>query len=93
MALEKPRCWRDIVALSAALAPAIGLSPTVVETARTRLGPLGAALAVLGLIEAFGRIRNPQGYLSRLSDKARQQGFDLVRMFRSLVNRRSPQTA
>jgi replication initiation protein RepC len=93
MALEKPRCWRDIVALSAALAPAIGLSATVVETARTRLGPLGAALAVLGLVEAFGRIRNPQGYLSRLSDKARQQGFDLVRMFRSLVNRRSPQTA
>ncbi|RID90460.1 hypothetical protein D2N39_18095 [Gemmobacter lutimaris] len=85
-ALERPRCWSDIIDLSVSLAPAIGLSRTVIETARTRLGPHGAALAVLGLVQAFGRIRNPQAYLSRLSDKAQEQGFDLVRMFRSLVS-------
>lgn len=92
-ALERPRCWADIIDLSVCLAPAIGLSRSVIETAQNRLGPHGAALAVLGLVQALGRIRNPQAYLSRLSDKAQEQGLDLVRMFRSLVSCQSRREA
>ena len=88
MALETPRSWSDIICLSAALAPAIGLSRSVVDAARRHLGRHGTALAILGLVEAFGRIRNPQAYLAHLTGQAKKGGVDLVRMFRSLVGQR-----
>lgn len=86
MAPEVPRTWDDLINLSLILAPAIGLTKHAVETARGHLGTHGAALAILGLVEAFGRIRNPQAYLLSLSNRARQAGLDLVRMFRSLAS-------
>lgn len=84
-----PRDWEDVVDLSTALAPAIGLDPQGVATARREMGPHGCALAILGLVEAFGRIRNPQAYLQALAIRARTEGIDAVRMFKSLVRPRS----
>lgn len=79
------RDWLDVVKLSTVLAPAIGLRPEDVESARQTMGPLGCALAVLGLVEAFGKIRNTRAYLHALTQRARNEGIDLVRMFRSLT--------
>ena len=79
------RTWEDVVALSQQLAPAIGLEPHAVETARRSMGGLGSALAVIGLVEAFGRIRNPQAYMHSLVKRAQIGGFDPVKMFRSLT--------
>ncbi len=85
MAPATPQNWEDVIDLSSILAPAIGLSTTSIQSAERQLGRHGCALAVLGLVEAFGRIRNPQAYLNALTNRAQQHGIDFIRMFRSLA--------
>jgi replication initiation protein RepC len=93
MAPKQPRCWEDLIDLSTTLAPAIGLQDTVIHEAEKHLGRHGCALAVLGLVEAFGRVRNPEAYLTALVQRRLKQGLDLVRMFRSLVRPGKPTAA
>ena len=93
MAPKQPRCWEDLIDLSTTLAPAIGLQGTVIHEAEKHLGRHGCALAILGLVEAFGRVRNPEAYLTALVQRRLKQGLDLVRMFRSLVRPGKPTTA
>jgi replication initiation protein RepC len=93
MAPKQPRCWEDMINLSTSLAPAIGLQGAVIHEAEKHLGKHGCALAVLGLVEAFGRIRNPEAYLTALVQRRLKQGLDLVRMFRSLVRPGKPTAA
>lgn len=82
--------WGDVVRLSETLAPAVGLARTDVETARETMGALGSALAILGIVEAFDRIRRPRAYLQALANRAASEGIDFVRMFRSLTNCSAP---
>jgi replication initiation protein RepC len=93
VAPKQPRCWEDLIDLSTSLAPAIGLQGTVIHEAEKHLGRHGCALAVLGLVEAFGRVRNPEAYLTALVQRRLKQGLDLVRMFRSLVRPGKPTAA
>lgn len=93
MAPKQPQCWEDLIDLSTSLAPAIGLQRTVIHEAEKHLGRHGCALAILGLVEAFGRIRNPEAYLTALVQRRLKQRLDLVRMFRSLVRPISPPAA
>jgi replication initiation protein RepC len=86
LASEPARDWADIVKLSTVLAPALGLERSDVDLARQTMGPLGCALAILGLVEAFEKIRNPRAYLRALTTRAREEGLDFVRMFRSLAS-------
>lgn len=81
--------WSDVVRLSDTLAPAVGLARTDVESARDAMGALGSALAILGIVEAFDRIRRPRAYLQALTKRAAEEGIDVVRMFRSLTNCRA----
>jgi len=85
MAPILPKCWEDLIALSDQLAPAIGLKKPLVHEAEKYLGRHGCALAVLGLVEAFNRIRSPQAYLNALVKRAIKESLDIVRMFRSLA--------
>lgn len=89
-ACAAPDSWDGFVTLSAQLAPAIGLHSADVETARGSMGVLGCALAVIGLVESFGRIRHPRAYLHALARRARVERFDLVRMYRSLTSGSAP---
>lgn len=82
---HRPKTWPDLIDLSSLLAPAIGLSKTAVDAGRIHLGAHGCALAILGLVEAFGRIRNPQAYFHCLTKQAQAHGLDFIRMFRSLA--------
>lgn len=84
--------WSDVVRLSDTLAPAVGLARTDVESARDAMGALGSALAILGIVEAFDRIRRPRAYLQALTKRAAKEGIDVVRMFRSLTNCRASTT-
>lgn len=93
MAPKQPQCWEDLIDLSTSLAPAIGLQRAVIHEAEKHLGRHGCALAILGLVEAFGRIRNPEAYLTALVQRRLKKGLDLVRMFRSLVRPISPPAA
>ena len=93
MALKQPRCWEDLIDLSTSLAPAIGLQGAVIHEAEKHLGKHGCALAVLGLVEAFGRVRNPEAYLTALVRRRLKQGLDHARMFRSHVRPGKPTAA
>jgi replication initiation protein RepC len=93
MAPRQPRSWKDLIDLSTSLAPAIGLQGAVIHEAEKHLGKHGCALAILGLVEAFGRVRNPEAYLTALVQRHTKQGLDLVRMFRSLVRPGKPKSA
>lgn len=84
--------WSDVVRLSDTLAPAVGLAKADVESARDAMGALGSALAILGIVEAFDRIRRPRAYLQALTKRAAKEGIDIVRMFRSLTNCRASTT-
>ncbi len=78
-----PRSWPDLLSLARQLAPAIGIAPPALTRAETALGPHGATLAILGLVQAFDRVKKPEAYLSALTAKAPR--LDLGRMFRSLT--------
>ncbi len=88
-ALVTAQDWGDVVRLSDTLAPAVGLARADVEIARKTMGALGSTLAILGIVEAFDRIRRPRAYLQALTKRAANEGIDFVRMFRSLTNRRA----
>ncbi|SEO22647.1 replication initiation protein RepC [Gemmobacter aquatilis] len=88
-ACEPTRDWDSVVKLSTQLAPAIGLQTGDIETARSSMGVLGCALAVIGLVESFGRIRNPRAYLRSLAKRAQLEDLDPIRMFRSLTTQAS----
>lgn len=81
----RPRNWGEVIELAALLGPAIGLGAAALRDAATHLTRHGAALAVIGLVEAHGRIRKPEAYLRTLIAVAQRGRLDLCRMFRSLV--------
>lgn len=85
MASETPQSWDDIVRLSFSLAPAIGIGSRNLQAAEPHLGRHGMALAILGLVEAFDRIKCPGAYLHTLVQCSKRKALDPVRMFKSLV--------
>lgn len=80
-----PRSWEDVIGLARMLGPAIGLKPGTLRDAASHLSQHGAALAIIGLTQAFTRIRNPEAYLRTLIRNAGEGELDLCRMYRSLV--------
>lgn len=79
---NRPQTWPEAEKLAQSLAPAIGIDPTLWHQAKARLGAEGAAIAILGLVEAYPRIKAPARYLAVLLTQTR---IDLARMFRSLT--------
>jgi replication initiation protein RepC len=88
-AMKPAQNWNDVIRLSDALGPALGLANSDIEKARRAMGSLGSALAILGLVEAFEKIRRPRAYLHALTKRASEDGFNFVRMFRSLTKCRA----
>lgn len=79
---DRPQTWPEAESLAQSLAPAIGIDLTLWHQAKTRLGARGASIAILGLVEAYPRIKAPARYLAVLLAQTR---IDLARMFRSLT--------
>lgn len=79
---NRPQTWPEAERLAQSLAPAIGIDPTLWHRAKARLGAEGASMAILGLVEAYPRIKAPARYLAVLLTQTR---IDLSRMFRSLT--------
>lgn len=79
---NRPQTWPDAERLAQTLAPAIGIDPTLWHQAKARLGVNGASMAILGLVQAYPRIKAPARYLVVLLAQTR---IDLARMFRSLT--------
>ncbi|OZA19461.1 MAG: hypothetical protein B7Y02_00750 [Rhodobacterales bacterium 17-64-5] len=84
-AQEPPRTWNELAKLASQLAPAIGVQAGQLLRTRETLGERGTSLAIIGLVEAFARIKEPSRYLNALVTKASKSGLNIVRMFRSLT--------
>lgn len=82
---ERPKTWSDVTRLAHQLAPAIGIQTGQLLRTRETLGERGSSLAILGLVEAYGRIKEPSRYLNALVTNASKSGLNLARMFRSLT--------
>lgn len=82
---EKPRNWSDLDKLALLLGPAIGLEPGVITKAYQVMGKRGGTLAILGMVQAFPRIKKPNNYLQAMMTKASSVGLNIQRMFRSLT--------
>ena len=80
-----PKTWTDVAKLTNQLAPAIGVQTGQLLRTREALGERGTCLAILGIVEAFARIKEPSRYLNTLITKASQSSLNLARMFRSLT--------
>ncbi len=79
---NRPQTWPEAEKLAHSLAPAIGIDLTLWHQAKARLGAEGASMAIIGLVEAYPRIKAPARYLAAL---LAQRRIDLARMFRSLT--------
>jgi len=80
-----PKAWEDAHKLAITLAPAIGIDGALQQRAQAMLGTVGATLAILGLVESHGRIRDPARYLHALTQKATKGLLNIGHMFRSLT--------
>lgn len=88
---EKPQDWHDLDKLALLLGPAIGLMPNLIARAYQVLGKRGGTLAILGMVEAFSRIKKPNNYLQAMMTRASSVGLNIRKMFRSLTrNTRFP---
>ncbi len=81
----QPRNWDQFRAMGQSLAPALGISAAMLDRSQRAIGPIGTTLAIVGLVEAFGRVREPAAYLAALCKQAQAGKLDVGQMFRSLV--------
>lgn len=72
-----PRHWEDIINIANRLVPMIGIDRPVFDDAIRVIGIRPAATVVLCLLEKLDGIRNPGGYLRRITQLARAGRLDL----------------
>lgn len=84
---RRPSDWEEMDELARNLAPAIGLTPSEIAKSRDILGQRGTTLAVLGLVEAHGKIMRPKAYLAAILRQKTKGSQQLARMFYALTNR------
>lgn len=81
----KPCDWTKLHENALEIGQSMGLTAQLIFESRRQLGTHGTSLAILGLVEAQGRIRNAQAYLTRILADAKRADFDIPRMFRTLT--------
>ncbi len=83
---DPPRSWSDLRSMVNRLVPMIGIEAPVYWQAERAMGPETAASTVLCMLERLPQIRNPGGYLRRLSQRAETGRFSLTPMLQALRN-------
>lgn len=81
---EQPRSWSDLNAMVSRLVPMIGIETPVYLQAQRMMGSETAASTILCMLERLHLIRNPGGYLRRLSQRAANGRFSLEPMLHAL---------
>ncbi|MFW8595855.1 plasmid replication protein RepC [Cribrihabitans neustonicus] len=79
------RHWQDLMQAAETVRPMMGISASVWEEARSSLGATDAAVVIAAMLERFGEIRSPGGYLRHLSAKARSGQFSIGPMVMALA--------
>ena len=85
---ERPvRHWHDLVRVADVIRPMMGVSPSAWEEAKQYMGPEEASVVILAMLERFGDIRSPGGYLRSLSAKAALGEFSCGPMIMALMRK------
>ncbi|MCT4334699.1 replication initiation protein RepC [Paracoccus sp. YLB-12] len=85
---EQPvRHWHDLVRVADIVRPMMGISPSAWDEAKRYMGPEEASVVVVAMLERFGDIRSPGGYLRSLSTKAAIGEFSCGPMIMALMRR------
>ena len=81
------RHWHDLVKVADVVRPMMGISPSAWEDAKCHMGPEEAAVVLVAMLERFGDIRSPGGYLRSLSAKAALGEFSCGPMIMALMRK------
>jgi len=81
------RHWHDLVRTAHVVSPMMGISVSAWEDAKRAMGPEEAAVVVASMLERFGEIKNPGGYLRHLTGKAVDGRFSCGPMVMALVRK------
>ena len=85
---ERPvRHWHDLVRVADVIRPMMGVSPSAWDEAKQYMGPEEASVVILAMLERFGDIRSPGGYLRSLSAKAALGEFSCGPMIMALMSK------
>ncbi|EAQ02620.1 replication initiator RepC [Pseudooceanicola batsensis HTCC2597] len=84
---ETVRHWHDLVRVADIIRPMMGISPSAWDEAKRYMGPEEASVVVVAMLERFGEIRSPGGYLRSLSAKAAIGEFSCGPMIMALMRR------
>lgn len=85
---ERPvRHWHDLVRVADVIRPMMGISPSAWDEAKQCMGPEEASVVILAMLERFGDIRSPGGYLRSLSAKAALGEFSCGPMIMALMRK------
>lgn len=85
---ERPvRHWHDLIRVADVIRPMMGVSPSAWDEAKQHMGPEEASVVILAMLERFGDIRSPGGYLRSLSAKAALGEFSCGPMIMALMRK------
>ncbi|MBY6092318.1 plasmid replication protein RepC [Maritimibacter alkaliphilus] len=79
--------WPTLIRSADQIRPMTGISETAWEDAKRIMGPVQASVTLAAMLERFGEIRNPGGYLRHLTSQARAGAFSATRMVMALSRR------
>ncbi|WP_282154051.1 plasmid replication protein RepC [Ruegeria atlantica] len=83
---REPRDWRDLVVAASYVRGMMGISSSAWQDAQEVMGPEVAAVTVACILQRFGAINSPGGYLRALAGKAAVGGFSPGPMVMALLN-------
>lgn len=79
------RNWREFLAAAEVARPAMGISPSAWEDARTAMGEQQAAITVAAIYQRADQINSAGGYLRSLTDRAKEGKFSVWPMVMALL--------
>ena len=79
------RNWREFLAAAEVARPAMGISPSAWEEARTALGEQQAAITIAAIYQRQDKINSAGGYLRSLTDRAKDGKFSVWPMIMALL--------
>ncbi len=81
------RHWHELVRAADIVRPMMGISPSAWDEAREVMGPEDAATVLVAMLERFGEIKSPGGYLRHLTAKAELGEFSCGPMVMALLRK------
>ena len=84
---EPIESWSDLVKQSRHLAPMMGISAATIQEAEHVMGPYGSAVTLACMLQDFGKLRKPGGYLRCLTRKSAIGQFSPGNMVLALLRR------